>query len=132
MKKFLLYFLLFGIFTSYMNLSNAEANKISKTSTTVKSHSNFVKISDSMRGKEQLITNEKQLNQFHYYWAQKQPVKQHTPSHWRYQITLGSPSKKSHWVYDPAGYTREVSMDKSDVIYRLTPIRSFNRFLTKE
>jgi len=94
--------------------------------------SSLVTIIDSKDNKQRLISDAKQLNRFHYFWSQKQPVLQEQPFHWRYQITIKGPGGSSRWVYDPKGFAGEISLSKSKVIYRLNPIRSFNRFLMEE
>ena len=91
-----------------------------------------VKITDSDDNSIRLITDEKQLNRFDYYWSQKQPVNMAEKYHWRYQLLIDEPSGKSQWVYDNNGYAREISINQASVVYQLGPIRSFNKFLNKE
>ena len=78
------------------------------------------------------MSDENQINRFNYFWAQKQPVRKPQAYQWRYQLTIDSPSGKSSWVYDPRGYAREITLQHSSVIFQLSPVRSFNRFLIKD
>ncbi|RLA04392.1 MAG: hypothetical protein DRQ47_03455 [Gammaproteobacteria bacterium] len=89
-------------------------------------------IIDSKTSQTTKITDATQLNRFNYFWSQKQPAKTPAVYQWRYQLIIETPRGKSRWVYDPKGYARQVSMDKSIDIFLLSPIRSFNRFLEQE
>jgi len=91
-----------------------------------------IKITDSATNHVQLINDAKEINRFNYFWSQKQPVSKQQAYQWRYQLIIDSPLGKSSWVYDPKGYAREISMQHSSVIYQLSPVRSFNRFLIKD
>ncbi len=91
-----------------------------------------VSIIDSKDNKQRLITDAKQLNRFHYFWSQKQPVRPEQSYDWRYQMTIEEPTGTSRWVYDPKGFAGEITLSKTKAIYHLTPVRSFNRFLIEE
>ncbi len=91
-----------------------------------------VSIIDSKDNRQRLITDAKQLNRFHYFWSQKQPVKQEESYNWRYQITIEEPAGISRWVYDPKGFAGKITLSKTKEISHLTPVRSFNRFLMEE
>ena len=88
-----------------------------------------VKITDSKDNKVTLIKDEKTLNRFNFFWSQKQMMKKNLTFKWRYQFIIYGPSGKSKWVYDPRGYAREITMDKSTVTFKLVPIVSFNGIL---
>ena len=91
-----------------------------------------VKITDTKNNSIQLISDEKQLNRFNYFWSQKQQQNKPQAYQWRYQLIIQDSSGETRWVYDPKGYAREISMNQSTATYQIMPIRSFNRFLTKE
>ncbi len=91
-----------------------------------------VSIFDSKDNRQRLITDAKQLNRFHYFWSQKQPLRQEHNYDWRYQISIEEPGGTSRWIYDPKGFVGEITLSKTKVIYYLTPVRSFNRFLMEE
>jgi len=97
--------------------------------TSIKSQVNII---DSKNSKQRLITDARQLNRFHYFWSQKQPVRQEQIYNWRYQIIIEDTGGVSRWVYDPNGFAGEITLSKTKAIYHLTPIRSFNRFLMEE
>ena len=100
--------------------------------TTISAATKQVKITDSTNNRVQLISDEKQLNRFNYFWSQKQPVNKPQAYQWRYQLIILGTSGETRWVYDSKGYAREISVNQSTATYQIMPIRSFNRFLTKE
>lgn len=109
------HFLLLLLFFSATNLWSAE-----------------IKITDSSTNHVQLISDANQINRFNYFWSQKQPVRKPQAYQWRYKLMIDGPSGISSWVYDPRGYAREITLQKSSVIFQLSPVRSFNRFLIKD
>jgi len=143
MKK-LLFLLILTIFTFQSDMQGISAatgsdskNSAIKSKNTnpkkpIQTQTSTIKITNSLNNRERAISDAKELNRFHYFWSQKQPVKNNKAIQWRYQILISERGKKSRWVYDPKGYAREISLKKSNVIYRLTPIRSFNRFILQE
>ncbi|PCJ51025.1 MAG: hypothetical protein COA74_00745 [Gammaproteobacteria bacterium] len=92
----------------------------------------FVEITDSSSNQQLKITDDARLNRFYYYWSQKQPLhstKSAQTYQWRYQLQIQDKNEQRRWVYDPRGYAREVTLNKSSVIYQFSSVRSFNRFI---
>ena len=102
-----------------------------------------IKITDSKNAKDIFITDPGLINRFNYFWSQKAPLlkqklkqkhkqKQNLKQQqyqWRYQITIQNSIAISTWVYDPKGYTKQLSLKQTGATYKLTAIRAFNRFL---
>lgn len=99
-----------------------------------KKNQSQVKVTVSTKGESHSITETKLLNQFHYFWSQKQPItsSKSLTFRWLYQFVIGEGSGKSSWVYDPRGYAKKVTLKDSSVVFRLSSTRSFNRFLKRD
>jgi len=88
-----------------------------------------VVITDSKNQAVFTINTDDTLNRFNYFWSQKQMLNDNKIHQWRYQLLISNQSGETHWVYDPKGFAREITMDNTGKTYLLGTTRSFNRFL---